>query len=60
MLATKAEPNGARVRAAEMLGKCLGMFIDRQEHGKPGDFKGLSEDELDSKINGYINSDEPH
>ena len=55
-----SEPNSARVRAAELLGKHSGMFIERQEHGKPGDFKGLSEDELDTKIETLMGSDEPH
>ena len=36
----------------------MGMFIERQEHGKPGDFKGLSEDELDTKIETLMGSDE--
>ena len=55
-----SEPNSSRVKAWEILGKHMGMFIERQEHGKPGDFKGLSEDELDSKINSYIDSGEQH
>jgi len=37
-------------RALELLGKELGMFIDRKEVGKPGDFSELSEDELDAII----------
>ncbi|MCA6108127.1 terminase small subunit [Bradyrhizobium cenepequi] len=39
-------------RALELLGKELGMFIDRKEVGKPGDFAGLSDDELDAIISG--------
>lgn len=56
----KSEPNSARVRAAELLGKSLGMFVERQEHGRPGDFAGLSEAELNSKINAYMSSDTEH
>jgi DUF917 family protein len=37
-------------RALELLGKELGMFIDRKETGKPGDFAGLTDDELDAQI----------
>jgi phage terminase small subunit len=37
-------------RALELLGKELGMFIDRKETGKPGDFAGLTDDELDARI----------
>lgn len=33
-------------RALELLGKELGMFIDRSEHGKPGDFDRMSDQEL--------------
>jgi hypothetical protein len=29
----------AAVRAAELLGKELGMFVDRREQGKPGEFR---------------------
>jgi len=32
------------------IGKHLGMFIERSEVGKPGDFSRLSEDELDDAI----------
>jgi hypothetical protein len=34
-------------RALEVLGKELRMFIDRKEFGRPGDFSGMSEDELE-------------
>lgn len=33
-------------RALELLGKELGMFVDRTEIGKPGDFEQMSDDEL--------------
>ena len=33
-------------RALELLGKEVGMFIDRKEVGKPGDFSNLSDAEL--------------
>ena len=37
-------------RALELLGKEQGMFIDRKEVGKPGDFTEKSEEELDEFI----------
>lgn len=37
-------------RALELLGKELGMFVDRREVGKPGSFSQMSEDELDDFI----------
>ena len=37
-------------RALELLGKELGMFVDRKEVGGPGDFERMSDDELDSFI----------
>lgn len=36
------------VRSAELLGKELGMFIDRKEIGGPGDFDSMRADELDA------------
>jgi hypothetical protein len=36
--------------ALELVGKELGMFIDRKEVGKPGDFAGMSDDELNDYI----------
>lgn len=33
-------------RALELLGNELGMFINRKEVGKPGDFAGMTDDEL--------------
>lgn len=40
----------AAIRAAELLGKELGMFIERREQGRPGDFADLPEEELDRRI----------
>lgn len=37
-------------RALELLGKEQGMFIDRKEIGKPGDFSNLTNTELDEMI----------
>ena len=36
------DPSGAN-RALELLGKDLGMFIERQEHGKPNEFKDTTD-----------------
>jgi hypothetical protein len=40
----------AAIRAAELLGKMLGVFIERSEQGKPGDFSHLSNEELDARL----------
>ena len=45
-------------RALEVLGKELRMFIDRKEFGRPGDFSGMSEDELDKRIRELTASEE--
>ena len=37
-------------KALELLGKELGMFIDRTEVGRPGDFERMAEDELSDFI----------
>lgn len=37
-------------RALELLGKELGMFVDRKEIGKPGEFEEMSADELRTSI----------
>lgn len=37
-------------RALELLGKELGMFVERSEVGKPGDFDQMSDDELATYI----------
>lgn len=36
--------------ALALLGKELGMFIDRRESGKPGDFAELTDDELNKQL----------
>ena len=41
-----ADQAGARVRAIELLGKHLGMMVDRSEVGQPGDFDAVPDDEL--------------
>ena len=46
-----ADPQAAN-RALELLGKELGMFVDRSEFGRPGEFERLSrmtEAELDAE-----------
>lgn len=40
----------ARVSAWTALGKAFGMFVDKSEVGKPGDFARLSDEELDRAI----------
>jgi phage terminase small subunit len=37
-------------RALELIGRELGMFLERQERGKPGDFSHLSDEELDAAL----------
>jgi phage terminase small subunit len=37
-------------RAAELLGKEIGMFIDRSEVGAPGDFARLTDEELRERV----------
>lgn len=37
-------------RALELLGKELGMFIERKEVGQPGDFDRMSDDELRAEL----------
>lgn len=43
------DSNGV-LRGCELLGKHLGMFIERKEIGQPGDFDKLPDDELDRSI----------
>jgi phage terminase small subunit len=45
-LARSLEIPSASIRALELLGKELGMFIERRENGNPGDFDRLTTDEL--------------
>ena len=49
-LAREKGQTAAAIRAAELLGKELGMFIERREQGKPGDFSDLPDEELDRRI----------
>jgi hypothetical protein len=37
-------------QALNLVGKELGMFIERSERGKPGDYSHLSDAEVDAKI----------
>ena len=37
-------------RALELIGKELGMFLERIEQGRPGDFAHLSDEELDAQM----------
>jgi phage terminase small subunit len=41
-------------RALELLGKALGIFIERREEGKPGDFAHLSDEELDAQLSQHL------
>lgn len=41
------------------IGKHLGMFVDRSEVGKPGDFEKLSDEELDREIATLTNGKDP-
>ena len=40
----------AAIRAAELLGKELGMFINRTEQGRPGEFDGLNREEMEQHL----------
>jgi hypothetical protein len=37
-------------RALELIGKELGMFVERKESGRPGDFATMAKDELNRKL----------
>jgi hypothetical protein len=37
-------------QALELIGKEIGMFINRREHGGPGDFASLTDEELHEQI----------
>lgn len=41
-------------RALELLGKELGMFIERKEVGKPGEFDQMSDAELNAEITSIL------
>ena len=43
-------------RALELLGKELGMFIERKEIGQPGDFDKMSDDELRAELGALVAS----
>ncbi|WP_316195368.1 MULTISPECIES: hypothetical protein [unclassified Bradyrhizobium] len=45
----KVDAAGAN-RALELLGKHLGMFIDRHEIGEPGQFARMTDEELDAAL----------
>ena len=49
-LARKANQASAAIRADELLGKQMGMFIDRRETGRPGEFDDWSEEDLRAYI----------
>ena len=38
------------LRALELIGKEFGMFVDRKEVGKPGDFSEYTDEQLDQII----------
>ena len=42
--------SGARTKAWELIGKHLGMFIDRKEIGKPGEFTQMTKAEMEQEI----------
>lgn len=46
-----AQPMAA-IKANELLGKELGMFVERSESGRPGDFERMSTDELRDYVAG--------
>jgi hypothetical protein len=39
----------SRIKALEMLGKWKKMFVEQVEHGAPGDFSNLSDEELEQQ-----------
>lgn len=41
---------GAVLKGAELIGKHLGMFVDRKEVGKPGEFSELSDTERSQEL----------
>ena len=51
------EDFGPANKAVELLGKEIGMFIDRKESGKPGDFERMNDDDLRKFIADRINRD---
>jgi hypothetical protein len=50
-LARENKQASAAIAAAKLIGSELfGMFIERKEKGRPGDFAGLSDAELEEKL----------
>lgn len=43
-------------RALELVGKELGMFVERKEVGQPGDFDRMSDDELRAELGALVAS----
>ena len=43
-------PDASRIRATELIGKHIGMFVERQETGGPGEFANLTEEELEDRV----------
>jgi phage terminase small subunit len=41
----------AAIRATELIGRELGMFVERSEVGAPGDFRRMSDQELHAQVN---------
>jgi hypothetical protein len=41
-------------RALELIGKELGMFINRREQGRPGEFSDLTDEQLDEEIKKHL------
>jgi hypothetical protein len=41
-------------RALELIGKELGMFINRREQGRPGEFADLTDEQLDEEIKKHL------
>ena len=45
-----ADHAASRIRATELIGKHIGMFVERREQGGPGEFANLTEDELEDRV----------
>ena len=46
----QGEIPSARIKATELIGKHIGMFVERQETGGPGEFANLTEEELEGRV----------
>ena len=44
-----AVSDASRIRATELIGKHIGMFVERHETGGPGEFSNLTEEELEDR-----------